>query len=107
MVKTKLVEKIKDILCRINKDNHKYATAWLSYSDDLTGRERYVLNVQVAPHIESRFDELRYISTRLREELNVEDYRLISRVDVHNDGGDASYPTDAIVVFEKDVIYSA
>ncbi len=80
----KLVEQVKTILCSINKLNIKYDTAWLSFEDDLTGRERYILNVKAEHTISSCYDEIRFLTKTLWEQLDPKSLKMISRIAVYN-----------------------
>lgn len=101
MATAKLVEEIRRVLCESNHDEPKYASAWLSFNDDLTGRERYVLNVKAEHDIPSCFAETRLINEKLREQLEPEALRLISRIVVHNFDEQVHCWTDDIVVVEE------
>lgn len=102
MATTKLVEQIRAILCDMNKPYRKYATVWLSFNDDLTGRERYVLNVKAEHLIESCFDELDSIFDTLREKMGATFVRTISRIAVYNANDQIHCDSGDIVILEED-----
>lgn len=96
----KLVERIKDILCSINKQNKKYETAWLSYEDDLTGRERYILNVKAEHNVSSCYEEIRFLTKTLWDELSADSLRLIARIVVYNSNEEIHCWSEDIVLLE-------
>lgn len=102
MATTKLVEQIRTILCDMNKPYRKYASVWLSLNDDLTGRERYVLNVKADHLIDSCFDELDAIFDVLHEKMGATFVRTISRIAVYNANDEIHCYSGDIMVLEED-----
>ena len=80
----------------------KYDSAWLTYNDDLTGRERYVLHVKAEGRLANRFTEMNAIYEKLRQKLDPESLRFVSRVDVHNHDEPAQGWNEDVIVLEKD-----
>lgn len=102
MATNKLVDEIKEILCDMNKPYRRYSTVWLSLNDDLTGREKYVLNVKAEHMIESCFDELDSIFDVLYEKMGVRFSHNISRIAVYNSNDQIHCYSGDIVVLEED-----
>lgn len=99
MVTKKLVERLRQTLAGMGQ---KYESAWLTYNDDLTGHERYVLHVKIQPDVPSLFAEMTTISRKLRESLDPDSLRFVSRVDVHDQDERVQGWNDDIIVLEKD-----
>jgi len=102
MVTKKLVEEIKAILCDMNRSHHKYATVWLSLNDDLTGRERYILNVKTDRTIDSCFEELDSIFDTLHKRMDGKSLQKISRIAVYNASDEVHCDSGDIMVLEED-----
>lgn len=102
MVSAKLVREIKHIISDLNQPQLRYVAAWLTPHDDLTGRERYVLNVRTEQQVESSFTELIAIYDVLRERLPALALNKISRVAVHNPKDYVPNNYDDVSVFEHE-----
>ena len=102
MVSEKLVRDIKHIISDLNQPKLRYVAAWLTPHDDLTGRDRYVLNVRTEQQVESSFAELIAIFEVLRERLPTLALSKISRVAVHNPNDYVSNNYDDVSVFEHE-----
>lgn len=100
MDKTKLVNELKDIFCNLNKDNRKYSTVWLSTLDDLTGRDRYVLNIKAEHDIDSCFEELEYVYKILIDKIDIKTLdSIVGRVAVYNQHEEEHCSIEDIVIF--------
>ncbi len=97
----KLVERIKNILCTANQKDRRYETAWLSFEDDLTGRERYVLNVKTGHTVSSCYEETRLLTELLWRELDTENLRMIARIAVYDTHNNIHCWSEDILLFES------
>lgn len=107
MATNKLVDEIKVILCDMNKPSRRYSTVWLSLNDDLTGREKYILNVKAEHMIESCLGELDTIFDILYDKMGVKFTHNISRIAVYNSNDQIHCYSGDIMVLEKDEPCSA
>lgn len=100
MDKIKLVIELKDIFCNLNKNDRKYSTVWLSSLDDLTGRDRYVLNIKAEHNIDSCYEELEFVYKTLtgRIDNKILD-SIIGRVAVFNKNEEEHCSIEDIVIF--------
>lgn len=100
MDKTKLVKELKDIFCNLNKEDRKYSTVWLSSLDDLTGRDRYVLNIKAEHNIDSCFEELEFVYKTLIEKIDTKILdSIVGRVAVYNKYEEEHCSIEDIVIF--------
>lgn len=102
MATNKLVDEIKEILCDMNKPYRRYATVWLSLTDDLTGREKYILNVKAKHIIDSCFVELDRIFDELYQKMGIRFSHNISRIAVYNADDQIHCYSGDIIVIEAD-----
>ena len=103
MVSTKFVNTIQLIMNELNSPNLLYVAAWLTPHDDLTGREKYVLNVRMKQQVESRLSEHRVIFHVLKARLPAPYLAKISRVAVHNPKDYVPYTFEDVAVLEEDI----
>jgi hypothetical protein len=101
MVTSKLVEALRGVIDEANQGQCRYVRAWLSPNDDLTGRERYILHVQAAHELPSRFGEIVNLTEKLRAVLDPELLRLISRITLYNDDEPTPLWANDLIVIEE------
>lgn len=100
----KLVERVTQTLCSVNQEGRKYETAWLSFEDDLTGRERYVLNIKADHTVNSYYEETRSLTELLWRELDSESLRMIARIAVYDSHNDIHSWSEDIVLFKSPAV---
>ena len=101
----KLVAQLKEILSSINLQQKRYETAWLSLDDDLTGRERYVLHVQINGQLSSVSEELGLLTTTVRKWLDPALHPLFSRIVIHRDNEQIHNQSDDMLLLEDAAVY--
>ncbi len=92
---------LQDFLCAMNKQQHRYKSAWLHPIDDLTGRPRFRLYVRADVELDCCSDEFDLIFDALYDRRDMEPFKYISGIVVLDRNNQLHCQTEDIKVFNE------